>query len=60
MGNEDQCLDHFLAKADLAHLVLATKVCCSQVDVHFGDTQEETKDLVWPILHCPNNLQTDR
>ena len=60
MGIEDQCLGQFLAKVDLTHLFFATKVCCSQVDVHFSDTPEETKDSIWPILHCPKNLQTDR
>ena len=60
MGIEDQCLGQFLVKVDLTCLFLATKVCCSQVDIHFGDAQKETKDSIWPILHCPNNLQTDR
>ena len=60
MGIEDQCLGQFLAKVDLTHLFLAIKVCCSQVDTHFSDTQEETKDSIWPTLGCPNNLQTDR
>ena len=60
MGIEDQCLGKFLVKVDLTDLFLATKVCCSQVDVHFSDTQDESKDSIWPILCCPNNLQTDR
>ena len=60
MGIEDQCLGQFLVKVDLTHLFLGTRVCGSQVDIHFSDAQEETKDSIWPILHCPNNLQTDR
>ena len=56
---EDQCLGQFLVKTNLTCLLLATKVCCSQVDIHSGDAQQEHKDLIGPILCCPNNLQTD-
>ena len=56
---EDQCLGQFLVKIDLTHLLLVTEVHCSQVDVHFGDAQQEHKDSIGPIFRCPNNLQTD-
>ena len=57
---EDQCLGQFLATIDQTHLLLATKVHCRQVDIHFSDTQQECKDLIGQIFHCPTNLQTDR
>ena len=37
-------------KFDLTSWFLATKGHHSQVDVQFGDAQEEAEDFVWPIL----------
>ena len=55
----EKSLGQFLAKIHLTSWFLATELCHSQLDIHFGDAQEEAEDLVWPILCCPNNLQTN-
>ena len=49
-----------LPEFDLTNLFHATKVLGSQVDIHFGDSQQEGKHTVGPVLGAPNNLQANR
>ena len=55
-----ECFSLKFLEFNLTHLLLSTEVCHSKVDIHFGDSQQEYKDMIWPVFCGPNNLQTNR